>query len=141
MRDDDPDPELRTEALAGRASGDPAGAFQAIHARMAPALVAWATLRIPPAVRSRLEPEEVAQNSIPSQSPGVGDVDAPLPLVSPPTESSWIEVNVAPSAMSVPSTTRDRAEEKGKLTPSLMMAPGWMVRVLFGGTMRGPFRT
>ena len=61
MRDDDPDPQLRTEALAGKASGDPAGAFRAIYARMAPALVAWATLRIPPGIRSRLEPEEVAQ--------------------------------------------------------------------------------
>ena len=61
MREDDPDPQLRTEALAGRASANPTEAFQALYVRIAPTLVAWATLRIPPPLRSRLEPEEVAQ--------------------------------------------------------------------------------
>ena len=83
---------------------------------------------------------EAAANSIPSQSPGAGAVALPLLLLSPPTESSWIEVNVAPLAISVPLPNNERAAA-GKLTPNLMMAPGWIGRVRLNGTVSIPART
>ena len=61
MQGDDPDPQLRTEALAGQASDDPTAAFQRLYERIAPSLVAWAGMRIPAPLQARLEPEEVAQ--------------------------------------------------------------------------------
>lgn len=49
-----------TEALAARFAHD-AGALAELHARIAPALFGWTYVRLPAALRGRLEPADVVQ--------------------------------------------------------------------------------
>lgn len=53
-------PTPQTEALSARFAHDD-GAFAELHARIAPALFGWTYLRVPPALRGRLEPADVVQ--------------------------------------------------------------------------------
>lgn len=57
-----PDPD-RTEDLAAHAADDVHGAFDRLYTRLAPALYAWAELRIPRKVATFLEPQEVLQET------------------------------------------------------------------------------
>lgn len=53
--------DLPTEALAGAARRGEARAFGDLYARTAPALHAWASLRIPPALRNTVTADDVLQ--------------------------------------------------------------------------------
>lgn len=48
-----------TEALVGKARGGDREAFTELYAHLAPALHAWAGLRLSPSLRSRMEPEDL----------------------------------------------------------------------------------
>ena len=61
MLGDPPDSHPKTETLANQAMSDPQVAFNLLYERIAPALTAWANIRIPAALTSRLEPEDLVQ--------------------------------------------------------------------------------
>lgn len=53
----------RTEALVRRAREEGADSFGELYGRVAPALFTWASLRVKPALRSRLDPEDLVQET------------------------------------------------------------------------------
>jgi RNA polymerase sigma-70 factor (ECF subfamily) len=66
MQADDPDPnglrgERDTQHLARAAKLGDAERFAELYERIAPALFAWASLRIRPAVRAQVDPQDVVQ--------------------------------------------------------------------------------
>ncbi len=58
-----PPPGDVTQALANRARENDRGAFGSLYERLAPAIYAWAALRIRPATRRNLAPEDVVQET------------------------------------------------------------------------------
>jgi RNA polymerase sigma factor (sigma-70 family) len=59
-----PDPRpAETSELFGAVRDKLPGAFDELYRRVAPALFAWADLRIPPAMRGSFEPEDVVQET------------------------------------------------------------------------------
>ncbi|HTE04849.1 MAG TPA: sigma-70 family RNA polymerase sigma factor [Planctomycetota bacterium] len=52
---------LPTDALAKRAQAGDSPSFDAVWGRVAPSLFAWASLHIRPALRARLDPEDLLQ--------------------------------------------------------------------------------
>jgi RNA polymerase sigma-70 factor (ECF subfamily) len=55
--------ESMTEALARRARSGEMDSFNALCERVLPALCGWAQLRVAPALRSRIDPEELVQET------------------------------------------------------------------------------
>jgi RNA polymerase sigma-70 factor (ECF subfamily) len=56
-----PEEGLGTDRLARRARGGDADGYAELYGRVAPAVYAWASLHIRPALRARLDPEDVLQ--------------------------------------------------------------------------------
>ncbi len=80
--------------------------------------------------------DDPADPEMPSQSPALGLLAAPSPLVSPPTESSSSEVNTT-GAAAVPLTTKDPSTVNPLPQAQLLMtAPALIVNVTPAGTVK-----
>jgi RNA polymerase sigma factor (sigma-70 family) len=76
-RDDHSDPLEQTTASLARGAGADRAGFERLYARVAPSVVAWASLRITPTLRKVLDLDDVVQevwcralNHLPTYDPG-----------------------------------------------------------------------
>lgn len=79
----DPEPsayDLETQAILRRATEGEEQAFRRLYERVAPALHGWATLRMGPAFRRRVDPQEVVQEVWLRALERIGELDPQKPF-------------------------------------------------------------